>query len=309
MAAAVLLAAARAELEVPAWPYRLAQGFIGLMIARAITPAILREMVEHWPMFLLSICGVLVFSNGLGALLARWQVLPGSTAVWGSAPGAATAMALMAEAYGGDVRLVAFMQYLRVVVVALIASIVARVVASGHAGAAVQPALLVGPVLLTCALACGGVVLGSLAKVPAGPLIVPMVLGLVLSNLGLITIALPPWLLACCYVLVGWSIGLRFTRDILAYAGRAFPRVLASILALVSFCGALGFALHWIAGVDPLTAYLATSPGGADSVAIIAASSKVDLPFVMAMQTGRFVLVLLLGPSLARTIARWAVVR
>ena len=58
------------------------------------------------------------------------------------------------------------------------------------------------------------------------------------------------------------------------------------------------------AGLDPLTAYLATSPGGADTVAIIAASTPVDVPFVMAMQTGRFLLVLALGPSLARLVAR-----
>ena len=30
-------------------------------------------------------------------------------------------------------------------------------------------------------------------------------------------------------------------------------------------------------GIDPLTAYLATSPGGMDSIPIIAASSNVDL--------------------------------
>ena len=45
--------------------------------------------------------------------------------------------------------------------------------------------------------------------------------------------------------------------------------------------------------------------GGADSVAIIAASSKVDMPLVMAMQIARLLLVILIGPSLARIIARW----
>jgi uncharacterized membrane protein AbrB (regulator of aidB expression) len=45
--------------------------------------------------------------------------------------------------------------------------------------------------------------------------------------------------------------------------------------------------------------------GGADSVAIIAASSHVDMPFVMAMQMARFILVLLVGPALARAVARW----
>ncbi len=60
-----------------------------------------------------------------------------------------------------------------------------------------------------------------------------------------------------------------------------------------------------LAGIDPLTAYLATSPGGADSVAIIAASSgQVDLSFVMAMQTARLVVVLALGPFIARWLGR-----
>jgi uncharacterized protein len=54
----------------------------------------------------------------------------------------------------------------------------------------------------------------------------------------------------------------------------------------------------------PLTAYLATSPGGMDAVAIIAASSNVDIAFVMALQTLRFMIVLIAGPPLARFIAQ-----
>ena len=85
---------------------------------------------------------------------------------------------------------------------------------------------------------------------------------------------------------------------------RALPQILASIVVLIAFCGGLAVILARAVGVDPLTAYLATSPGGMDSVAIIAASSNVDLSFVMALQTVRFFLVVLLGPPLARLIAR-----
>ncbi|HZZ23893.1 MAG TPA: AbrB family transcriptional regulator [Roseiarcus sp.] len=70
--------------------------------------------------------------------------------------------------------------------------------------------------------------------------------------------------------MVGWSIGLRFTREIVLYAAKQLLRILASILALIAMCGGLALALHEAAGTDPLTAYLATSPGGADAVAIIA---------------------------------------
>ena len=126
------------------------------------------------------------------------------------------------------------------------------------------------------------------------------------SATHMLAITLPPWLLAICYALVGWSIGLRFTRAIVLYAAGNCRTSSASIFTLIAMCGGLAFALHEAAGTDPLTAYLATSPGGADAVAIIAASSPVDLPFVMAMQIGRLLIVILIGPGLARMIARWA---
>ena len=45
------------------------------------------------------------------------------------------------------------------------------------------------------------------------------------------------------------------------------------------------------------------SPGGADTVAIIASSANVDVAFVMAMQTARLLFLLATGPFLARFIA------
>jgi membrane AbrB-like protein len=97
---------------------------------------------------------------------------------------------------------------------------------------------------------------------------------------------------------------LGFTREILLHASRALPQVLLAILAVIGASGLLAVLLVEAAGIDPLTAYLATSPGGMDSVAIIAASSNVDLSFVMALQTVRLVLVLVTGPPLARFIAQ-----
>ena len=67
----------------------------------------------------------------------------------------------------------------------------------------------------------------------------------------------------------------------------------------------MAWGLHHLLGVDPLTAYLATSPGGMDSIAIIAAAAdNVDLSFVLTLQMLRFLIVLLFGPALARLVAR-----
>jgi hypothetical protein len=72
---------------------------------------------------------------------------------------------------------------------------------------------------------------------------------------------------------------------------------------MLALCGAVAAFMVFAAGIDPLTAYLATSPGGADSIAIIAASTDVDVSFVMAMQTVRLLVVLFVAPYLTRIIA------
>ena len=140
-------------------------------------------------------------------------------------------------------------------------------------------------------------------RIPAGSLLLPAAAGAVLHGSGTLHLELPPWLLAATYAMIGWNIGLSFTRAILLHAAQAFPRIVASILTLIALCGGLAYLLTRFAGIEPLTAYLATSPGGADSVAIIAASSKVDMPFIMALQSARLLIVVLIGPRLARFIA------
>jgi hypothetical protein len=308
MIAAIILAMANGTVRVPPSFFFLAQGVLGCMIARSVPLSIFAEIGRNWPIFLVGVASVIAAAAALGGLLTRWRVLPGTTAVWGSSPGAASAMTLMAEAYGADIRLVAFMQYTRVLCVAVVASVLARFWAAGSG--APEPEVVWFLKITwtsfaeTVALASAGAVLGHRLRIPAGPLLVPLCLGILLQDTGIMTIELPPWLLAMSYALIGWSIGLRFTRSILAHAARALPRVIASTLTLIAVCGLFAAGLVLMVGVDPLTAYLAMSPGGLDSIAIIAASSSVNLPFVMAMQTARFLIVLLTGPSLARFIAK-----
>jgi uncharacterized protein len=306
MLAAICIAAQDARIRVPNLAFILAQGLVGCLVARALKPSILGDIRADWLLFFAAVLSVLIAATCLGWLLARGRVLPGSTALWGSFPGAATAMTLMAEAYGADIRLVAVMQYLRVVLVATTASIIVVIgTPGGHAPAPVDWLTPVAPLPLaeTLLLAFGGALLAPKLRLPAGSLLLPLFVGAVLSGLGMMTIELPPWLLAASYAMVGWSIGLRFTRPIILYAARALPRLILSVAALILICALLGVALAKLAHVDLLTAYLATSPGGADAVAIIAASSKVDVPFVMALQMARFIIVLAFGPRLARFVA------
>jgi membrane AbrB-like protein len=281
---------------------------VGCLIAASIESSLFAEVLADWPVLIGATLATLVASGALGALIARLGILPGTTAIWGSAPGAASAMVLMADAFGADVRLVAFMQYVRVIIVSVTAAVVARLFleggASGGPPADWFPPIEAGAFATTILVAAGGSLAGMATRLPAGVFLGPMLAGLAVhAGFGL-PLQLPPWLLAASYVLVGWTIGLRFDREVLSTAARSLPQVAVAVFALLAFCGFVAWLLVRLLGIDPLTAYLATSPGGMDTIAIIsAASGSVDIAFVMAMQMSRFLIVLLAGPPVARWIA------
>lgn len=284
------------------------QAVIGVLIASALTPDIFPSLAANWPIFLGAVVATLAASSFLGWLISRWRILPGTVGVWGSAPGASTAMVLMAGAFGADQRLVAFMQYLRVIMVSFGAALIARIWID-TSGVEVEPTIWfppldIGGLGLTVAVAAAGGLLGALCRLPSPYFLGSFIFALVL-HLGFdIDFHLPEWMLAASYVAIGWTIGLRFQAETLRHAARALPQVVASILALMAFCGAIAWLLVHELGVDPLTAYLATSPGGMDTVAIIAAASTgVDISFIMTMQAIRFLVVLVFGGAIARLVA------
>lgn len=309
LAAGIVVGVNEGTIRVPSLAFGAAQAVVGCLIAASISLATLTTIADDWVLVLAVVTATLAASSLLGWLVSRWKILPGTTAVWGSAPGAASAMVLMAGAFGADQRLVAFMQYLRVLMVTVAAALIARlwVDTSGVEVAAPPwfPALDPIGFGVTIATVAVGTMLGRILRLPSPHFLGVMILaGALHLGLGL-PLYLPPWLLTASYALIGWTIGLNFTRTILEHAARALPKIALSILVLMAFCGLLAMLLVETLGVDPLTAYLATSPGGMDSVAIIAAASKnVDLSFIMALQAARFLVVLLLGPALARAVAR-----
>lgn len=118
MLAAVALGLRGATIRVHRLAMPIAQAILGCMIARALSLSLLSPLLDDWPVVLLVLLCTQLCSAITGWLLVRLSDLPGPTGAWGSSPGGASAMVAMAGEFGADVRLVAFMQYLRVLFVA-----------------------------------------------------------------------------------------------------------------------------------------------------------------------------------------------
>lgn len=281
---------------------------IGCLVAVALGAAMGPALLGRLPAFLYIGASTLGFSLGLGWLLARAGWFEGSTAVWGLSPGGAASMIALAHETGADARLVALMQYFRVLMVASTAIGLAHLAGpplSGHPHAAgwlppLDPLGLLGAFVLCVA----GGVLAKLLRFPAGVFLIPGLAGVALLATGRFHLQVPPVLAAVAYAVVGWSIGLSFTRPALLHSARALPKIVGSAFLLIGLCGVSGLLVSLTCGVDLLTGYLSTSPGGVDSILIIAASTPVDLPFILAAQVVRIILVLVIGPYAARFLAR-----
>lgn len=309
MMMAIVYGVLGSKIRLPRTFFVAAQGVIGCMIAGTLTPDVLREVARDWPAMMFGVAVTVAASTSVGWVTARFGSLPGTSAAWGSSPGAASAMVGMAAEFGADPRLVAAMQYIRVICVVLAASVASRALADATPSALpVQAAAehdAVG-VLAAVAVALGGSWLGRRMRIPAGGLLVPLAIGALVNASGLVHLATPGWLLTLVYAAIGWSIGLQFEGETLRRSLRALPEIVAASLATIALCGLAAFAMVRLMGLGGLTAFLATSPGGIDTVAIIAVSGGADTPFVMALQTLRVLVVVLTGPPIARMIARTA---
>lgn len=296
-------------LDVPGPAARLAQGVLGVSLGVLVQSSTLSEIGSNAAPILGVTVATLAATVLAGLAMSRMTGLDRPTASFGMVAGGASGIVAISRELGADERLVAVMQYLRVLVIVVLTPLVVGIAGGGGGGRATPDgAVAGGPVDGALALVlCLGVGLGvaRLARLPAGSLLGPLIVAAGLSLAGVELMApVPPLVLQVAYVAIGLSVGLRFTVASLRHAARILPATLALIAALVLVSAGLGLLLVPLAGVGALDAYLATTPGGLYVVLAAASTSDVDATFVLAVQVLRLFAMLLAAPLLARWLVR-----
>ena len=301
------------RVDVVPLAFRSSQAIAGVTLGAYLQSDALRALGDSWlPVALVSFA-TLAASLLAGAALARTTPLDAPTAALGLIAGGASGIVGMSGELGADDRLVAFMQYLRVLVVVVTTPLVIALFFGGeHAGAAaaVPSASTLGePVdwVLALALAAAGALLAARAKVTAGVLLGPMVLtGVVVLGGFADDFAVPDLLSQAAFAVIGLQVGLRFTPDTIRLLGRLTGPVLAALAALLAVCFGLALLLDATTSASLLDSYLATTPGGLYAVLAVAFGAGANTTFIVAVQSLRVLAMVLLAPLAVRWTLRLA---
>lgn len=305
--AIVLALSSAAPKGVPRKAGIAAQGVLGVYIGTMVHSDALAALGPHWPIVLAVAIATLLLSIFAGALFGLHRDVTPLTGALALVAGGASGLVAIARELGGDERVVAVVQYLRVALITasmpVVVTLVYHAEKTGHAelptGTASAPWYL--SVGMLVALVLVGATLGKLVRLPGAGLLGPMALTIALELSGYsFGLAVPVVLVQLGYAVIGWQAGVNFTKDAVRSIGRALPLALAFIVALTVATAALGVLLAHVAGLTPLEGYLATSPGGIYAVLATAVETGSNVTFIIAAQVVRVLLMLFAAPLMAR---------
>jgi membrane AbrB-like protein len=227
-----------------------------------------------------------------------------ATTYFAGAIGGASEMTLLAERENARTDLVAAAHSLRLLIVTI--AIPFTMQYSGlHGLDAVPPAArdvsLPGFAVLAAATGAGALAMQRLGRANPwfmGALVVAM--GLTMASVHLS--AIPVWLSNAAQLVIGVSLGVRFTAEFLHTAPRWLASVAGGTLVMILLCAGFAWLMALGTGIHPATMVLGTSPGGIAEMAITAKVLQLGVPVVTAFQVCRLVAVLILVDPLYRRI-------
>ena len=205
-----------------------AQGVLGVYIGTMVHRDAVGALGSDWPIVVAIAVATLVLSVVAGALLGLHRDVSPLTGSLALVAGGASGLVAIARELGGDDRVVAVVQYLRVGLVTASMPVVVALIyhadRSHHAAVSAQtdsaPWYL--SIAMLVVLVVVGAVGGRLIRLPGAGLLGPLALTVVFQLSGLsFGLTVPAMLVQVGYMVIGWQAGVAFTRESLRAIGRA----------------------------------------------------------------------------------------
>ncbi len=283
---------------------RVISVLVGIALGAVVTPETLRGIVT-FPLSIAvltvsTVCMIVATTYYL-RLVHGWDA---RSAVCGASPGGLAQVMTLAAEYGADLRAVAIVQVMRVVLLTI--GIPAGLALFGLSASETitqrDGALPVSMVEFAILLAVSSLTAFTMTRLrlPGGLIFGAMIGSGFLHGAGLVHSALPSWLVIVAVIGVGAFTGSRFAntapRLLLRYIGAA----LGSFAVAISVASGFVLLLTALLTVRIADTVVAFSPGAQDTMMVLALSLHLDPIFIGAHHLWRFMLVSLSLPFQVR---------
>lgn len=275
---------------------------LGTSMGAAISPETLRGMLS-WPLTMLVLAiSVPVMMTAVVLYLERVAGWDRRSAFFAAAPGALSAVLIIAETTGADTRRVAFGQSMRLFV--LVALLPAALGGLGHQPAGTLPLGLqaAGFLDLAIALLIGilGACLAELVRFPGGAIVGSMLASGIAHGSGFIEGRLPDIFLIVGFIILGANTGSRFAGTRLETLRRFLIDALMALVIGTAVMVVFAMLAASIAGEPYVKVLVAYVPGALEAMTIMAFVLGLDPAFVAAHHLARFIGLSLAIPLVAR---------
>ncbi len=153
--------------------------------------------------------------------------------------------------------------------------------------------------LLTLLTAFIGGIIFNLLHIPVPWLLGPMASILIAVKLGKLPLYWPIQIRDSGLIILGYSIGLAFTKESSMQILANLPLMLILTVVLVSFCAGIAFIVSKLSGVDYPTILTGSIPGGLSQIITFAEEVKgIDITTVTFLQVTRVLLIVSFVPFL-----------
>ena len=153
---------------------------------------------------------------------------------------------------------------------------------------------------LTLAVGAGGWYAASRLRVPAAPMLGPMILVGAAACVGLAPVSFPSWVKLALQIVIGASVGIRLDRKTAAGLRSLLRPVAQSTLWMISSALLIGGVLACTGHADLVTALLGTAPGGIAEMSAMAVSLEANVALVATLQALRIFATMLVVPLYVR---------
>jgi membrane AbrB-like protein len=290
----------------------IGQWIIGAALGLYFTPQVVTLVAGLWWAMALNIVWALLLGLAFGAWLHWVHRRPGLlhmaglsriTTYFATPVGAASEMTLMAERHGARTDLVASAHSLRVLLVTLIIPFGFQWAGLHGLDTTLPGARVVHwPGLALLAVLTGAGCWAMLRLRRTNPWFIgALLVSLLLTAQGVTLSAIPQAMTNAAQLLIGISLGVRFTRGFVHLAPRWLGSVALATVAMIGLCAAFAWLMAQFTHLHWATLLLGTSPGGIAEMSITAKVLQLGVPIVTAFHVTRLAAVLLL----AEPVYRW----